>query len=351
MLDIEALLQPAALEPPSGPNLQYTAPYTNLERAAAGKPERQVGGLIVAAEPPDRQAIIEASCQILASSKDIRVAITLVRALVEVDGFAGLMAGLTLVRRIVQEYWDTFHPHLDVDDGGDPTSRVNAMGALTHRDMIQAVRSAPLVTSKTFGNVTLRALEAANGRPASAKVAPPSGSDGKPSAEPAAASTLAALEAAFQQVSLDVLGQATATLARCSQEARALAELWAERLPSSGPDFTELRRALSHAEQAVRLRRDQRQPSDATGPTPEASGSPAGLAPALLRTEVRTRDDVLRAIDAICAYYEQSEPSSPVPLLLQRCRRLVTMSFTDILKEMLPEAIPSLQKISGKSDG
>jgi hypothetical protein len=29
----------------------------------------------------------------------------------------------------------------------------------------------------------------------------------------------------------------------------------------------------------------------------------------------------------------------------------VTMSFTDILKEMLPEAIPNLQKISGKTDG
>jgi type VI secretion system protein ImpA len=69
------------------------------------------------------------------------------------------------------------------------------------------------------------------------------------------------------------------------------------------------------------------------------------------RGEVRTRDDVLCAIDAICAYYAKAEPSSPVPLLLQRSRRLVTMSFTDILKEMLPEAIPNLQKISGKTDG
>jgi type VI secretion system protein ImpA len=59
---------------------------------------------------------------------------------------------------------------------------------------------------------------------------------------------------------------------------------------------------------------------------------------------------VLRAIDAICAYYARAEPSSPVPLLLQRSRRLVTMSFLDILKEMLPESVANLQKISGTTD-
>ncbi len=66
--------------------------------------------------------------------------------------------------------------------------------------------------------------------------------------------------------------------------------------------------------------------------------------------EIGSRDDVLRAIDAICAYYARSEPSSPVPLLLQRCKRLVAMAFTDILKELLPESLPNLQKIAGKTE-
>ena len=82
------------------------------------------------------------------------------------------------------------------------------------------------------------------------------------------------------------------------------------------------------------------------GTAPEAAETPA----AAIRGEVRSRDDVLRAIDAICAYYARAEPSSPVPLLLQRCRRMVTMSFVDILKEMLPESVAGLQKIAGKTD-
>jgi type VI secretion system protein ImpA len=350
MLDLEALLHPAPSEPPSGPNLQYTTEFSNLERAAAGRPERQVGGLVVAAEPPEWRAVVQASCPLLTASKDIRVAITLARALIEVDGFGGLADGLTLVRRLVAQYWDTFHPQLDAEDANDPTSRVNAMGALTHRDMIQAIRGAPLITSKTFGSVTLRAIDAASARPTPAKAAA-AGPDGKAAPESASAPTLTTIEAAFQQVQEGVLADASATLHRCSQEVRMLAEAWAERLPSSGPDFTELRKVIYQAEQAIKTRLDPRQAEEANRPAAEGPAAAADAAPTMPRGEVRSRDDVLRAIDAICAYYAKAEPSSPVPLLLQRSRRLVTMSFTDILKEMLPEAIPNLQKISGKTDG
>jgi type VI secretion system protein ImpA len=211
--------------------------------------------------------------------------------------------------------------------------------------VLQAIRSAPLVTSKAFGSVSLRALDGAAARPAAAGAKPTPATQG-PSA--------GALEAAFQQVSPEVLAQAVATLSRCTQEAAALAVAWAERLPSAGPDFTELRRALAQAHQAVKTRMDQRQGDAAGGSTDATNGTPAEAAeaPAMaLRGEVRSRDDVLRAIDAICAYYARAEPSSPVPLLLQRCRRMVTMSFVDILKEMLPESVAGLQKIAGKTDG
>jgi type VI secretion system protein ImpA len=341
MLDLEALAQPATSEPPSGPNLQYSPEYANLERAAAGKPERQVGAAIVPAEPPDWRAVRDQSSALLAASKDLRVAVLLARALLETDGFEGFAGGLKLVRRLVEDHWATVHPLLDAEDNDDPTFRVNAMAGLTHRDVLHAIRSAPLVVSKAFGSVSLRALDGAGPRPAGAKPAPLGPS----------ASTL---EAAFQQVTPEVLSQAAATLARCTQEAAAIATAWAERLPSSGPDFTEFRRALAQAQHAVRTRMEQRQ-GDAPQPNGETTNGVAaqaadGPAAALTRGEVRSRDDVLRAIDAICAYYARAEPSSPVPLLLQRCRRMVTMSFVDILKEMLPESVAGLQKIAGKTD-
>jgi len=341
MLDLEALAQPASSEPPSGPNLQYSPEYANLERAAAGKPERQIGAAIVPAEPPDWRAVRDQSGSLLASSKDLRIAVLLVRGLLETEGFEGLAGGLQLLRRLVEDHWATLHPQLDAEDNDDPTFRVNAMAALTHRDVVQAIRSAPLITLKAFGSVSLRALDGAGSKPTGAKPAPQGPSAG-------------ALEAAFQQVAPEVLSQAAAVLAKCMQEAAALAVGWGERLPSSGPDFTEFQRALAQAAQAVRTRMEQRQgdAAEAVGEAMNGHAGEAATAPAAaaLRGEVRSRDDVLRAIDAICAYYARAEPSSPVPLLLQRCRRMVTMSFVDILKEMLPESVAGLQKIAGKTD-
>lgn len=353
MLEIEALLRPASSEPPSGPSLQYTAEYTNLERAAAGKPERQVGGLIVPAEPPDWRALIDQARALLASSKDLRIAVTLTRALVEVEGFAGLADGLALVCGLVERYWESLHPQLDAEDGNDPTIRVNALAALTHREMLQAIRGAPLVVSKAFGTVTLRALDAAGPRPPDKKPAPAADGKGAPGASNVP--NAGAIEAAFQQASQETLLASAATLARCSQQATALAEAWAKRLPSAGPDFTELLRVVRQADHAVKSRVEQRRAADFDGvaSADKADGAPAGgeSSAGALRGEVRSRDDVLRAIDAICAYYARAEPSSPVPLLLQRGRRLVTMSFVDIVKDMVPESMASLQKIAGKTDG
>jgi len=354
MPGIEALLHPAPSEPPSGPNLQYSAEYTNLERAAVGKPERQVGGLIVPAEPPDWRALIEQARTLLASSKDLRIAVTMTRALVEVEGFGGLADGLALVRGLVERYWESLHPQLDAEDGNDPTIRVNALAALTHREMLQTIRGAPLVVSKAFGTVTLKALEAAAGpRPPEKK--PAAGTDGKGAAGASNIPNAAAIEAAFQQVSEETLLGSAATLARCSQEAAGLAKAWSERLPSAGPDFTELLRVLRQADHAVKsrveLRRGDSDGAPSPGRTDGATQAGGESSAGALRGEVRSRDDVLRAIDAICAYYARAEPSSPVPLLLQRGRRLVTMSFVDIVKDMVPESMPSLQKIAGKTDG
>ena len=65
---------------------------------------------------------------------------------------------------------------------------------------------------------------------------------------------------------------------------------------------------------------------------------------------INSRNDVIRAIDKICAYYEANEPSSPVPLLMRRAQRLVTKSFYEILEDMIPDSLPQAKVISGKTE-
>jgi type VI secretion system protein ImpA len=56
----------------------------------------------------------------------------------------------------------------------------------------------------------------------------------------------------------------------------------------------------------------------------------------------------MNALDRICQYYAEYEPSSPLPLMLQRCRRLVTASFLEIIQDVIPEAMSQAESIGGR---
>ena len=77
----------------------------------------------------------------------------------------------------------------------------------------------------------------------------------------------------------------------------------------------------------------------------------AGIAPvqSLLDevASIQTRADVIKALDLICDYYRGNEPSSPVPLILQRAQRLVDKDFITIMTDLTPNALAQLQIITG----
>jgi type VI secretion system protein ImpA len=63
--------------------------------------------------------------------------------------------------------------------------------------------------------------------------------------------------------------------------------------------------------------------------------------------EIRSRDDAVRAIDHISEYFRKNEPSSPVPLLLQRAKRLVAKDFMEILRDLTPDGVSQAEAIGG----
>jgi type VI secretion system protein ImpA len=65
------------------------------------------------------------------------------------------------------------------------------------------------------------------------------------------------------------------------------------------------------------------------------------------RGVIRNSTDVLAALQRICDYYKKSEPSSPVPLLLQRAARLVNKDFMDILRDLAPAGVTEAEVIGG----
>ena len=66
---------------------------------------------------------------------------------------------------------------------------------------------------------------------------------------------------------------------------------------------------------------------------------------------VRSRQDAIRALDAVSTYFRQHEPSSPIPMLLDRAKRLVSKSFLEVLADIAPEALGQARSAGGLKDG
>jgi type VI secretion system protein ImpA len=264
----------------------------------------------------------------LLRSKDLRLAVALASALAARRGFYGLADALALARGLLERYWATLYPQLEPDDPTDATMRVNALAGLCEPRLLSTLRGAPLVVSRSFGSLAWRDL----GR-----------TEGGAPADPAA------IEGAFNEAAQDDLVALVASIRMTLSHVQALEEAFAP--VSRGPDFAPLVQMLREIRETLEPRIHVEHPATGDGEAGAEPGAPPAAGPATaFRGEVRSRDDVLRAIDAICKYYATHEPSSPLPLLLRRCKRLVTATFVEILQEMVPDALPQVRVIAGKTE-
>ena len=92
----------------------------------------------------------------------------------------------------------------------------------------------------------------------------------------------------------------------------------------------------------------QRKPRITGAAGPVARGSAGPVAGVALSGEIASRSDVVRVLDKICEYYERFEPTSPVPIFMKRARRLVTMSFVDVIRDLAPEAMQKIELYTGE---
>lgn len=344
MIDVGELLREISADSPCGEDLEYDAQYGELERTAEGKPERQIGDVIQPAEPPDWKAVRGLALELLKRTKDLRVAMQLCLALTHTEGFPGLHQGLALIRGLLEKYWDQVHPQLDPDDNNDPTFRLNTLAALTAPElMISAAREAPLVSSRAMGRFDLRDWEIAHGR-----LTAPEGMQEPP--------TEAVIDAAFTEAPVEEIDATLEALNGALNELDAIGGRLDEQVGAgAAPDLSPLKGLLQEAGQVVGAQLARRGGGSPAleetaamteNPTPAPAVGGTGVPAAL-----NSREDVVRALDAICDYYRRHEPSSPIPLLMQRAKRLATMDFMAIIRDLAPGAVQQVEEIRGPEGG
>jgi type VI secretion system protein ImpA len=66
---------------------------------------------------------------------------------------------------------------------------------------------------------------------------------------------------------------------------------------------------------------------------------------------IKSRQDAIRSLDAVADFFRHAEPSSPIPLLLERAKRLVSKDFLEVLADIAPEAVAQARAAGGLREG
>jgi type VI secretion system protein ImpA len=350
-IDLDDLLKPLSAEAPCGVDASYDADYLALERLVQGTPEQQVGDHVIPASDPDWRKIKDLGLGLFSKTKDLRVALPLTLALLNLEALPGFRDGMALLRGLIERYWDTVFPQLDPDEANPALERVNVISALSPREEGYAdpmrfrrrLTETPLTQSARMGRFSLRDMLIAEG-----ELKPAATEDGK--ARPDRATVAAAL-ADSPREHLSLVQQA---LAESCEHLDAIAGVFNDKAGSGyGVDLSATRACLKQMLErvsgatpevaATRSAETGTTPIVATA-APAAPATPAGSVPGA----VASQQDILQALDSICQYYEKNEPSSPVPVLLGRARRLVGKSYVEIAKDLTPDAIKQIEALGGK---
>jgi len=325
---------PISADFPAGPDMQYSPEFAELEAAATGTPEQQYGSVLIPAKAPEWQHVLELATKLSKETQDLRVLLPISRALTRLHGLPGLKAGLGILDSLLKHRWEHVHPQILIDGQEDPQVRFGVLSEFAAVDgLIGDIRQATALQTP-LGAFTVRDLE---------RIADQGSVE------------LNGVSVSREQLDQMVrdLGQSeTAALKLPGQLVQMLGEIRQGIEARSGseftPDLTPLKRPL---ERISSLLQAAMQTETETGEPAEAGELPASATDSLsIPGTLTSRAAVIKAMDAICAYLERNEPTNPVPLLIRRARRLMDMSFLDIVKDVSPDGVNQVMFLVGETE-
>ena len=297
-LPLTQLLQPLDGGAPCGPDVRELNAFSSLRTQV-----EQLDRPVDKEGPPPRvdwarqqERILELARQ----TRDLRVWVWLAQSRLATDGLPGFASAMELLAAGLDRFWNELPPYDEEDDNPRERfmARLGVLGSLAcSNNQIAADELIKRRSTFLFLQDFERAVAAA-------------GKDGPETAQ--------RLETVFT----------------------GLEALFRERFGAAGDPqlgFGELTRRL----RSLRDRVEPQEERPDAAPL-RANGHANGA--------VRSRDEVVAALDRVLEYYSRNEPSSPVPLLVGRAKRLVAMTFLDAIKELAPGGLKELQAVAGAGD-
>ena len=330
-MDLARFLEPHAEPSPAGVDLDAEGDILTLDMLARWSSPEQA---------PDWRELQTTCLAALEKSRDLRPAAYLTAALLHTESLEGFAGGLRLQRELLESDWENLHPLPDED--GDATERANALFNLTNfHKVLKPLRMTPLVEDRAVGRFSLFDIELAEG-----KAEAPDDYEGD-------LPRTAVIQAAFQAGGGEALQARSAAVARAIEDLAAIEAVFRDRCGAEqAPDLSRLTETLGRIDTALRayMPAAAGEEAEATGdvrPVPDNPGHSAVPPASVGNGEICTRQDAVAAMDSIARYFRTQEPSSPVPLLMERAKRLVDMDFLSILQDVAPDAVDQVKRLRG----
>jgi type VI secretion system protein ImpA len=339
--ELDSLMEPIAGASPTGRDLDGSLELNALESACA-EPEEAILAGVDRTDTRDWRAIRVQACQLLTQSKDLRVVTQLSRALLQIEGLPGFCAGLGFLTLLAQRYWAELYPVLDLHDSG-AIERISPIQELVSRPVLAHVRLALLFSEPGLRKITVNDLLVATasplGRPDLVQA---------PSHEAFAALESLGVTAMREHLLLLDGARQQLTELQALLSTNVGVHLQLDALASSRRNQPGLLDAVSRALEQECVRLSPESASAAAG-SDEERGSEARATTGRSSTDISRREDVVMMLDRICAYYSRVEPSSPVPLLLQRAKRVAMMDFLAIVRDLADQGLDQVGVLAGIS--
>ncbi len=328
ILNLPQLLEPIAGDAPCGVDLRSDPVageiYYRMKdarstaRAAERAADAEAGQ---ASRPPEWRTLLDLAQEALATrTKDLEIAAWMTEAALRLHGFAGLHDSFALMDGLVERYWDSLFSvdSETVEDKVAPLAGLNGVGQ--DGTLIQPIRLTP-ITVPSDGAGLWHFMAARRGGP--------SADGAQRMVEQALRATDSATFVAVARDLRSAIGAFTAMTAR-------LDALCGMDSPPSGNISGTLGAVL---DMLVEVAGPSLAPA---GPVTISSAAAPGDGPAAQAAApepgaLRTREEALRELGRIAAFFRETEPNSPTAYALDTLVRRARMPLADLVRELIPD--------------
>lgn len=330
--EIERLLAPVSSDLPAGENREYEADYIAIREARESDPDYlpqdEWAAEIRTANWPD--VLRRSKALIQSSSKDFTVICWLTESWVQLEQLSGLEKGFSLLAGMIERYWENGWPALEEEGGLIRAGKFSWLDKKLNELLLNAPQLSEPQSALSFWHQVLRIAHNQN----------MSGGDDQGADEAFSMATYQHWAAGQNSQQINAVKE---RVSHCRELINSV-NLQAQAHAFEEPLFTLTIQRLDDIEHFM----DRLAEMIATEPDVLLSANVVAMNASgdttfsqretATRPQALTRDVGISQMLTIAHFFRQTEPSSPVPFLLERAARWANMSLVEWLEEMLDDS-------------